>query len=141
MDDVREHIVPLLKAGGVDLVLSGHSHSFERSFLLNGHLGKSDTFKATFKKDGGDGREDGQRAYHKPTLGAAPHEGTVYVVAGSSGKTSGGRPDHPAMLVSTNSLGSLALGINSNRLDATFINARAERLDHFTIIKGVQSDR
>lgn len=137
MRDMREHIVPLLETGGVDLVLSGHSHSYERSFLLDGHLGKSDTFNRHYKKDGGDGREDGQRAYHKPTLGPAPNEGTVYVVVGCSGKTSGGRLDHPAMLVSTNSLGSLVLDINSNRLDATFINAQAERLDYFTIIKGV----
>lgn len=136
MNDVREHLVPLLEAGGTDLVLTGHSHSYERSFLLDGFHRNASAFSDSFKKDRGDGREDGQGAYRKPTLSRTPHEGTVYVVAGSSGQAVGGRLDHPAMCISTNSLGSLVLDINSNRLDATFINDRAERLDHFTIIKG-----
>ena len=29
--EMRQNIVPILEAGGVDLVLSGHSHSYERS--------------------------------------------------------------------------------------------------------------
>ena len=36
--------VPLLEAHGVDLVLSGHSHAYERSVLLDGHYGDSSTF-------------------------------------------------------------------------------------------------
>jgi len=40
------------------------------------------------------------------------------------------------MALSTNSLGSLVLDINGPRLDATFLNSRAEKLDHFVIIKG-----
>jgi hypothetical protein len=134
--EVREQILPMLETGGVDLVLAGHSHSYERSFLIDRHYGNSKTFGAKFKKDVGDGREEGDGAYHKRTFGPTPHEGTVYVVAGSSGKKSGGTLDHPAMFTSTNALGSLVLDINSNRLDATFINTRAEKLDHFTIIKG-----
>lgn len=31
MRDMRENIVPILEAHGVDLVLTGHSHSYERS--------------------------------------------------------------------------------------------------------------
>lgn len=136
MHDVRERIVPLLEAGGVDLVLSGHSHSYERSFLLDGHTGRSETFCNRFKLNAGNGQESGQGVYRKSSLGPDPHKGTVYVVAGSSGQASGGRLNHPAMCFSTNSLGSLILDINSNRLDATFINEQAEALDHFTIIKG-----
>ena len=33
-----------LEDAGVDLVLTGHSHSYERSFLLDGHYGPSWTF-------------------------------------------------------------------------------------------------
>jgi len=40
---MRENALPILEASGVDLVLSGHSHSYERSFLLDGHYGDSTT--------------------------------------------------------------------------------------------------
>ena len=36
---MRTNLLPILEAGGVDLVLSGHSHSYERSYLLDGHYG------------------------------------------------------------------------------------------------------
>jgi acid phosphatase type 7 len=39
MTNVRTKIVPLLEAAGVDLVLSGHSHSYERSYFIRGHYG------------------------------------------------------------------------------------------------------
>ena len=93
--EMRQSALPLLEARGVDLVLCGHSHSFERSYLLDGHYGLSTTFSDANKKDGGDGRADGTGAYHKPTTGPAAHEGAVYSVAGSSGQISGGRSTTP----------------------------------------------
>ncbi len=36
---MRTNFLPILEAGGADLVLSGHSHCYERSFLLDGHYG------------------------------------------------------------------------------------------------------
>ena len=39
--EMRENVLPILDAGGVDLVLGGHSHSYERSFLIDGHYGHS----------------------------------------------------------------------------------------------------
>src|SRR5699024_7878004 len=82
---MRENLLPILEAHGVDLVLSGHSHCYERSFLLDGHYGYSGTLEPSMKKDGGSGRENETGAYRKATLGPAPREGAVYVVAGSSG--------------------------------------------------------
>src|SRR6185369_11675045 len=58
MIEMRENAVRLLEQGGVDLVLTGHSHSYERSFLIDGHYGSSATFTSSMKKDGGSGRED-----------------------------------------------------------------------------------
>ena len=46
------------KLGGVDLVLCGHTHVYERSYLMNGHYGLSSTFAPEMKNDGGDGRTD-----------------------------------------------------------------------------------
>ena len=142
--EMRTNALPILEAGGVDLCLTGHSHSYERSFLLNGHYGTQDTLSAKMKLDAGDGKPDGKGAYKKATLGPGMHEGAVYVVAGSSGKVSNkneksaarGFLDHSAMLVSLARLGSMVIDVNGNRLDATFLSETGERLDYFSIIKG-----
>jgi acid phosphatase type 7 len=133
--DMRVNFLPILEDAGVDLVLSGHSHSYERSFLLDGHYGTSGTLTQAMKKDGGSGREDGSGAYEKPE-GNFPRAGAVYVVAGSSGKISGGLLNHPAMYISLNQLGSMILDVHGNRLDAKFLRADGAVTDYFTIIKG-----
>jgi hypothetical protein len=132
---MRQNALPILEAAGVDLVLSGHSHSYERSFLLDGHYGASTTFSETMKVDGGNGRSDGTGPYRKASSGQAPHEGAVYVVVGSSGKVSGGLLNHPAMYISLNLLGSMVLDVNGTRLDAQFLGSDGARLEYFTIQK------
>ena len=134
--EMRENAVPILEAGGIDLVISGHSHSYERSYLLDGHHGKSGSLTSAMILDSGDGSSNKDGAYEKETLGAAPHEGAVYVVAGSSGKTSGGSLDHPAMMYSFEELGSVVLDVDSARLDLTFLNDQGDTRDSFTMIKG-----
>lgn len=134
--EMRENLLPILEDGGVDLVLCGHSHSYERSFLLDGHYGNSTTLQPSNKKDAGSGREDGSGAYAKPTATGGSHEGAVYVVAGSSGQTSGGQLNHPAMFISLNNLGSVVLDFDANRLDVKFIRETGAILDYFTLIKG-----
>lgn len=135
--EMRENALPILEEGGVDLVLSGHSHSYERSYLLNGYYGKSGDLRQEHILDHGDGKPDGDGFYHKPTLGAAPHEGTVYVVAGSSGKTrKGGTFDHPVMYISYKKLGSVVLDIEGDQLDITFLDDVGNWQDYFTIVKG-----
>ncbi|HKG98586.1 MAG TPA: metallophosphoesterase family protein, partial [Pyrinomonadaceae bacterium] len=42
--EMRANALPILEAYGVDLVLSGHSHSYERSFLIDSHYGSSGNF-------------------------------------------------------------------------------------------------
>ncbi|MEO5895365.1 MAG: metallophosphoesterase [Vicinamibacterales bacterium] len=132
---MRENALPILEAAGVDLVLTGHSHSYERSFLIDGHYRLSSTFDATMKVDGGSGRTDGTGAYHKPGPGPQTHAGAVYAVAGSSGQTSGGTLNHPAMFISINSLGSMVLDVDGSRLDARFLSSTGAVLDYFTIVK------
>jgi PKD repeat protein len=136
LTEMRENVVPVLEDWGVDLVLSGHSHSYERSYLLDGHYGTSNTLTEAMKKDGGDGRIQGTGAYAKPTAGPAPHEGAVYVVAGSSGRTSGGTLNHPAMFLSLNELGSLAIDVSGRQLDVKFLNTAGVWRDYFTLVKG-----
>ena len=141
LEQMRERALPILEAGGVDVVLTGHSHSYERSFLIDGHYGASDTLDPSMILDGGDGRPDGTGAYTKPSVGPAAHEGAVYAVAGSSGKTSNGPLDHPVMFVSLETLGSLVLDIDQLQLDARFIGGDGATHDYFTLVKNVESSR
>ena len=134
---MRQNFLPILEDGGVDVVLSGHSHSYERSYLIDGHYGTSGTFTNAMKKNGGSGRADGTGAYGKLSIGPGPHEGAVYAVAGSSGQISGGALNHPAMFISLNNLGSMVFDVNGNTLDAKFLRENGAVADYFTITKGV----
>ncbi len=133
---LRETYVSLLEAHGVDLLLTGHSHSYERSRLIDGHYGTSATFGPVHAIDGGDGDPSGDGAYVKPTFGHAPHEGAVYAVVGSSSKLAGGALNHPAMQVSLNERGSLVLDLNGSELRGHFVNEEGAVRDHFAIRKG-----
>lgn len=138
LKEMRENVLPILESFGVDLVLAGHSHSYERSCLLDGHHGLSTTLTPQMKLDAGDGRTAGDGSYAKRTRGVAPHEGAVYVVAGSSGWLGGGTLDHPAMVTSLNTLGSLVLDVAGDRLDARFLDDAGLVRDAFTVEKGLR---
>jgi hypothetical protein len=134
--EMRQNAVPILEAYGVDLVLSGHSHCYERSFLIDGHYGVSSTLTPAMKKDGGSGREGDTGPYVKPTEGPGANQGAVYVVAGSSGQATFGALNHPAMYYDALQLGSLVLDINDNVMQAAFLRETGAIDDYFTIIKG-----
>jgi hypothetical protein len=134
--EMRQNVLPILENHGVDLVLTGHSHSYERSKFIDGHYGSSSTFSdATHVVQSGSGRTDGTGAYSKSGVGVA-HAGAVYAVAGSSGQISGGTLNHPAMYISLNELGSMVLDVNSLTLDAKFLNNNGTVRDYFTLTKG-----
>ena len=133
---MRQNAVPILESYGVDLVLCGHSHCYERSFLIDGHYGSSGTFASAMKINGGSGREDETGPYVKPTAGPGANQGAVYVVAGSSGQATFGSMDHPAMFFDELQLGSLVLDINGGVMQAAFLRETGAIDDYFTIIKG-----
>ena len=134
LSTLRANLLPILESSGVDLVLSGHSHSYERSYLLTGHYGVSSTLTEEMKLDGGSGRMHDTGPYRK-TLGISSRQGTVYTVAGSSGRNDGGLLNHPAMYVSRSALGSVVLDVAGNRLDASFLSVNGELLDTYTLLK------
>ena len=135
--DMRQNALPILEAGGVDLVMTGHSHSYERSFLLDGHYDVSSTLTPSMILDKGNGRATGDGEYAKPSPAQAANEGAVYVVAGSSGKLSGGPLNHPAMHVSLNLFGSFILDIDGDTLTGTFLDDLGNAADRFDIVKGL----
>lgn len=134
--EMRQRALPILEANGVDLVLSGHSHCYERSMLIDGHYGKSTTFDpATMALDRTLGKVTAP-----PTTGAyqkkdGGHNGTVYIVGGNSGKAGGGKLNHPVMLVSKILVGSLAIDVAGDRMDVWEIGADGKAFDEFTILK------
>ena len=138
MSEMRENILPILEAGGVDLVLSGHSHMYERSYLLDCHYGTSDSFSAANIVSNGIAHLNAD--YLKPVDRQAD-AGTVYVVAGSSSKVDNGPINHPATPVSMLEAGSLVIDIDGEQMTTRFINNKGEVRDQFSIRKpaGYQS--
>lgn len=135
MLDMRQVALPILEDGGVDLVLSGHSHSYERSYMVDGFYGLSTTLRPEMMaKSSGNFRLDGP--YLKPTLGLAPHEGTVYTVMGSSGQVTKGPLNHPVMNRSFLESGSLVIDVEGQWLAARFIGVDGRMRDSFSIMKG-----
>jgi hypothetical protein len=134
--NLRENVVPLLEDYGVDLVLCGHSHSYERSFLLDGHYDFAPTLTPEMILDSGDGSPAGDGAYRKESLGPVPHDGAVYVVAGSSSEVRNATLNHPAHHIGLLELGSLVLDVDGGTLEARFLNSLGGVTDTFTIEKG-----
>jgi PKD repeat protein len=134
--EMRRNALPVLEGAGVDLVMAGHSHAYERSYLLDGHYGLSGSLSSTMKKDDGNGRIDGDGSYWKTTSGPAPRQGTVYMVNGTASQASGGALNHPAMFDSRSELGSVVLDVRGRQLDIVSINVNGVVRDHFTMVKG-----
>jgi hypothetical protein len=80
--DMRENALPIIEDYGVDLVLCGHSHSYERSFMINGFYATPTVVPGDGQiLDGGDGRADGDGAYTKAERGGlARSSGDVRLV-------------------------------------------------------------
>jgi acid phosphatase type 7 len=139
MNDMRQTFLPILEQGGVDLILTGHSHVYERSPLLDGHYGKSDTFDAaTHVKQKGNGRPDGDGVYRKPRT-RTRNAGEVSVVTGSAGHASSPNKipalNHPAMIVAFNEPGSSVIDVEGLKLELVFLNDKGVKRDWFTIVK------
>ncbi|GEM_PF-1282166 len=132
MIEMRENVLPILESFGVDLVLSGHSHAYERSRLINGHYGNSGTYNpATHNIDGGDGQVDGTGAYQQNNS----EEGSVYIVTGSAGKKSSLKGTHLAMHYVNNNLGSTILEVNGGQMDVKFLNSNGTIEDYLTLLQ------
>jgi hypothetical protein len=148
---MRQNFLPILEAGGTDLVLSGHSHSYERSYFLKGHYGLSGTFNSATMTKGANGDLSGRGdtvdgTYAKTDVDT---EGAVYITAGSSGKATGatfsGDPynatgRHLAMFYSAQSLGSTILeieddGSGGQNMNIKYLRETGAIDDYFTINK------
>ncbi len=145
--DVRENVLPILEAGGVDLVLGGHSHIYERSYLIDQAygLGSSPNFATpsfgTLQTQGkildaGDGRPSGNGAYEKQ-IGGASNAGAVYVVSGHGGKSvcTTNCGNHPVMFFDESQFGSVLLDINGPALTVQNVRSSGAITDTFSLNK------
>lgn len=131
--DMRENALPILEAGGVDLVLAGHSHVYERSFLLDQGYETPTTTAGII--DSSDGRVLGDGPYSKGD-GLTAHGGAVYVVAGHGGTGVSADGEHPVMFFTEVENGSCLLDIQDNRLGLLNVRWDGVITDRFSLIKG-----
>lgn len=135
---LRENLTPILERYNVDLVMCGHSHTYERSYRMRDHRGLAATFNP------GEHIAENTTARYDGSPNSCPiltkGKGTVYVVNGSGGALSGAytatNPNHPAMVTTFKTIGgSLIIDMNDNRMDAQFVAADGSIQDRFTIMK------
>ncbi|MES2515613.1 MAG: metallophosphoesterase [Bacteroidota bacterium] len=138
---IRKIIARLLEKHGVDLVINGHSHNYERSWLQKGHYNLEGTFNKVFHTlDSSSARYDGSPnscPYNKDT---SDNKGTLYVVAGETGKLGGiqaGYPHNSKCVSISNKAGALFLEIEGNKLDAFYLMEDSLIHDKFTLFKNV----
>jgi hypothetical protein len=137
--DIREKLIPVLERYGVDIVIGGHSHDYERSRLMYGYYGKDSAFDGKiYDVSTLSGKEDSLThtgAYVKKQWRG---KGTVYVVSGSAGKLGGIQKTfpHKAMFYSDATHGGVSyIEVNGQKLSFKWICADGIIRDQFTMIK------
>jgi hypothetical protein len=132
--EMRQNIMPILEAKKVDLVLSGHSHSYERSMLIRGHFGLESTFNtSTMAVNSGSGIAPSVYTKTSPN-----YYGTVYAVVGVSGQkgsTTSGYPHNAMYTSSVTYYGSAVIDVVGNQLNFKFLTSAGSIWDQFTIQK------
>lgn len=145
MIKIRENFIRILERNGVDLILCGHSHVYERTSLINGFYGYQDTFNSGIHNlSQSSGKYDGSQNSCPYFKTSSQNKGTVYVVSGSAGQLgvpAGGYP-HKAMFYSNaDHGGAMMLEVQGNRLDAKWIGIDGVIRDQFTIEKDVNLEK
>jgi hypothetical protein len=114
---VQAAIVPLLEKAGVDVVFAGHSHVYERTYLLQNEV--------VLQADKG--------SYTK--LPGSP--GTLYVVSGAGGKSGTlHNPFHSLMAVQKGrTVGTLVVDVEGLVARGYFLHPDGDTLDLFTLYK------
>jgi predicted MPP superfamily phosphohydrolase len=155
---IRERFIRILERYGVDLVLCGHAHGYERSYLLKNYFNNpgSPLLDADFDFTQHTVYQNNRNAKYDGTANSCAYaynsgqynHGSMYIVAGSAGQIGGSASGYPhdAMYYSNNSNGgSFYIEVDSNRLDAKFISYSGTGggvtpviRDQFTIFKDVK---
>ena len=151
---IRERFIRILERHGVDLVLCGHSHGYERSYLLKNFYNTyaSPLLDANFSAashtatgNTQNGKYDGTASSCAYTYNSGQYNhGSVYIVSGSAGQVGGttaGYPQDCMYYSNATNGGCLYFEVDSNRLDVKFVSYATAPTplirDQFTIFKDV----
>ena len=140
---IRENFIRILERYGVDLIICGHSHDYERSKLIKGHYGLETSWDSTaFVVNPSSGFYDGTPnscPYLKDS--SSGYAGTVYIVSGSAGQLGGQQTSwpHDALPYADVTHGGAGmLEIQGDRLDWKWICTDGQIRDHFTMLKNTR---
>lgn len=139
---IRENFIKVLEDAGVDLVLCGHSHGYERSKLMEGYYGKNADFSTKYQLSTSSGKYDGSQD-SAPYIKRDDNKGTVYVVAGSSGVVAERQATYPHNALpyaNADIEGACMLEVRANRLDLQWVCADGVVRDRFTMMKHVNKN-
>ncbi|MBL7779280.1 MAG: metallophosphoesterase [Chitinophagales bacterium] len=139
MKAMRKNYVPILEQYGVDLVVCGHSHVYERSYLAKGAYGDVGDITLFNILQNTSGNDAIGEAYLKYKQGTNPNQGTVYVVCGNSASKDDNPPfNHPYMYSEygcDTCCGSFVIDITGNKLVGRHIDMTGVTRDEFTMYK------
>ena len=133
LTEMRKFIMPIIEAGGVDVVLTGHSHIYERSMLMDGAYA-TPTVSENVILDDGDGDPEGDGAYAK-SKGIHAHEGTVQVVTGNAGNDLSRNGTMPVMRRIILEHGSVLIDVKGDTLTGRMISRDGAESDIFSVVK------
>lgn len=131
--EMRQYIQPILENGGVDLCLTGHSHIYERSMLMDGAYETPTTTEDVILDDNdGDPRGDGP---YRKSAGLPPNNGHIQIVAGHGGTRLSRKGTMNVMKRILLEHGSVLVQVKGNTLTGTMIDYKGYERDVFSIVK------
>ncbi len=148
---IRQRVNPILERYNVDLVLSGHCHTYQRSNFIKNHFGLEATFDSTQHimqlSNGHYDNTPNSCAYYKNTQHTSSKDsGLLYITIGSGSAL----PTAPQLSFPHNAMsysnwehnGSLLLTIKANKLQAEWISTDtigSVVKDKFTMYKNIKN--
>lgn len=140
--NIRQNFIDFLENRGVDLIICGHSHAYERGYLIKNYNGNWSSFNAGTHAVSSSSATYTSNSTCPYVYNTTPADhGTVYVVAGSSGASGGTNSGFASgpMPFAVNDAGIFYFEIEDNRLDAKMLRRNGTIFDQFTIMKDVNA--
>ena len=137
---IRQNFITYLESRGVDMILCGHSHGYERGYLLKNYTGSWSSFNAGIHAVSTSSATYTSNSTCPYVYNSTPlNHGTVYVVSGSAGASGTNTASFGtnAMPYALNDGGVFYFETENNRLDAKMLRRDGTIFDRFTILKDV----
>lgn len=138
--NIRQNFIDFLENRGVDLIICGHSHAYERGYLVKNYNGNWSSFNpGTHAVSTSSATYTGNSTCPYVYNTTPADHGTVYIVAGSTGASGGTNTGFASgpMPFAVNDAGIFYFEVEDNRLDAKMLRRNGTIFDQFTIMKDV----